>query len=278
MSRDEQRETRDLIENRTGLNAATKLHLLYLSVRENGVSWTSALAAYYLASTMSERVFQYLQRAKLAKGLPGTSSPRMNEVLWTAWDWSAAGEEWTRSDAWKQSLISCILARHIPQGAEVLEIGPGAGRWTEALLARAKRLIAVDISETCIELCRRKFAASVNATFLKTSGCELGSVANRSIDALWSFDVFVHINCREAAEYVREFARTMRPGAVGVVHHGSGSGSHGGRRSDLTTADFTRLLTEHGFEISDQFDRWTEGDRSHTVGLYQDVITVFRLP
>ncbi|HVC57302.1 MAG TPA: hypothetical protein VND95_15205, partial [Stellaceae bacterium] len=90
-----QKNTFDIVENRARLNVTTKLRLLYVSSQENGLWWAGALIAYYLASGLSTRVYSYLQRAKAEKGLPGTSSPRMNELIWSAWDWSAAGEEWT---------------------------------------------------------------------------------------------------------------------------------------------------------------------------------------
>jgi len=278
MSGAAQTSARDIVENRSKLSTAAKLQLLYLSLRENGLRWTSALVGYYVFSAISERVFAYVQRSKVNRGLPGTSSPRMNELIWTTWDWSTAGEEWTPSEAWKKSLIVCVLVRYIPANSVVLEIGPGAGRWTEALLPRSKQLIGVDISESCIEICRRKFAAASNATFLKTLGSELSGIPDRSIDAVWSFDVFVHINQREAAAYIEEFARVWRPGAIGVIHHGSGAGIHGGWRSDLTSESFARLLMKHGFAILDQFQNWEDGNATHSVGLYRDVITVFDAP
>ncbi len=40
-----------------------------------------------------------------------------------------------------------MLARWIPAGAAVLEVGPGAGRWSEFLVERASRLVLVDVSE-----------------------------------------------------------------------------------------------------------------------------------
>lgn len=200
----------------------------------------------------------------------------MNEEIWTSWDWSGDGEEWTPSAAWKQSLVACVLEKYLPEGVDVLEIGPGAGRWTEALLRRANHLTGVDISETCVEICRRKFADKPNANFFKTSGRDLIGVADSSIDAVWSFDVFVHINRPEVASYVEELRRVMRPDSVGVIHHGGGAGVHGGWRSDLTKEQLSCLLEQSGFVISDQFDRWTDGDQIYDVGPYQDVITVFR--
>ena len=47
----------------------------------------------------------------------------------------------------------------------------------------------------------------------------LADVAPNSVDFVWSFDAFMHIAAADTASYLREFARVMRPGAVGVIHH-----------------------------------------------------------
>ena len=276
MSQSPNGQTRELVDNRARLGSWKKANLFAISLRENGIGWTGLLALYYLSSALAATSFTRLQTQKAKKGLPGTSSLRMNEEIWTNWDWSGDGEEWTPASAWKQSLITCVLEKYVPERVDVLEIGPGAGRWTEALVGRANHLTGVDISESCVEICRRKFADRPNVNFFKTSGCDLVGVVDGSVDALWSFDVFVHINGREVASYVKEFRRVMRPGAVGVIHHGGGAGVHGGWRSDLTKEQLSSLLDQSGFVISNQFDTWTDGGRNYDVGNYQDVITVFR--
>ena len=60
-------------------------------------------------------------------------APEVNKERWGGWDWSRHGEEWTVSAEWKQALIADVLFPTIPEGGTVLEIGPGAGRWTEVL-------------------------------------------------------------------------------------------------------------------------------------------------
>ncbi|HEY0515673.1 MAG TPA: hypothetical protein VGD00_01015, partial [Solirubrobacteraceae bacterium] len=75
------------------------------------------------------------------------NSSQENRRRWSGWDWSGGGEEWSASEEWKRALIDDVLERWIPQGTAVLEIGPGAGRWTEALLRRCSRLTVVDVSE-----------------------------------------------------------------------------------------------------------------------------------
>ncbi|MFZ2113596.1 MAG: hypothetical protein WAU77_07705 [Solirubrobacteraceae bacterium] len=56
-----------------------------------------------------------------------------NRRRWSGYDWSGRGEEWNASSEWKQALIDDVLARWIPAGVVVLEIGPGAGRWSSEL-------------------------------------------------------------------------------------------------------------------------------------------------
>src|SRR5262245_45405246 len=74
------------------------------------------------------------------------NSVEANLDRWTGWDWSALGEEWNASSEWKQALIDDVLLTTIPPGGTVLEIGPGGGRWSEALAARAERLVLVDVT------------------------------------------------------------------------------------------------------------------------------------
>jgi ubiquinone/menaquinone biosynthesis C-methylase UbiE len=182
-----------------------------------------------VSSSIAEAAFARLQHAKRTRSLPGTSSTAMNRAIWNHWDWTAGGEEW------KESLVRCVLRRYIPSGVNVLEIGPSAGRWTEILQKDAVHLTSVDISETCVNLCREKFREAHNCTFLVTQGSDVAGVADQSIDAIWSFDVFVHINQAEVTNYVKEFRRVLRPGGSGVIHHGKFAGAEGGWRSDLTT-------------------------------------------
>ena len=94
----------------------------------------------------------------------------------------------------------------------------GAGR---NLLEKCDRLIAVDISETSVRECERRFHDYPNAKFEVGNGEDLSSIRSSSIDAVWSFDVFVHINKHQFKSYIAEFARVLKPGGVGLIQHGS---------------------------------------------------------
>jgi ubiquinone/menaquinone biosynthesis C-methylase UbiE len=269
---------KDLVENRRRITFTKKLQIAGIVLRENGIFWSALLGVYYAASSVSQRAFAAMDALRKKKGIPGMNSRALNKAIWEAWDWGAGGEEWTPSEAWKASVIRCILEKHVPANSSVLEIGPGGGRWTGYLIERAAEFLAVDISEPCVELCRKKFGSSPKARFIVGSGNNLAGVADASVDALWSFDVFVHINREEVESYADEFLRVMRPGAVGVIHHGTLGGTLGGWRSNLIHEGMLELLKQRGFQIVTSFKEWQDGDTTHQAGLYQDAVTVFCRP
>jgi ubiquinone/menaquinone biosynthesis C-methylase UbiE len=212
------------------------------------------------------------------RGVPGLNSLELNRAIWTSWNWDTGGEEWSRDEAWKQSVIHSFIDRYIPASSSILEIGPGGGRWTEVLLERASRYIGIDISASCIDACRARFGDNDHARFVVGSGSDLELVPSSSIHALWSFDVFVHINQSEVDKYADEFDRVLKPGAIAIVHHGTVGGALGGWRSNLTQEAMMEILGSRGFGIVESTEEWRDGDTTYDLREYRDRITVFSKP
>lgn len=269
---------KDIVANRRKLGLARKLRVARMVLRENGPGWTLLFGTYYVASALADRAHALMHRLRLARHLPGLNSATLNREIWDGWNWERGGEEWTVSDAWKASLIEHVLRAHVPPGGLILEIGPGAGRWTEVLAGLAGHLTAVDISQECVEICRRKFSSCPNTEFHVTDGSSLPLIADSSIDAVWSFDVFVHINARETAGYIDEFRRVLRPGGRAVIHHGATGGCGGGWRSDVTADVFRGLVESRGLTLVAEIDRWRDGGREFEVSCYGDLVTIFEKP
>lgn len=156
-----------------------------------------------------------------------------NRKKWTVHDWIRGGHEWspggTRAGTdmfWWRSIMPRVAA-HLPAGT-LLEIAPGFGRWTEYLMSRGTRLIAVDVTERCVEMCRERFREKPHAEFHLNDGESLPMVETGAVDFAFSFDSFVHVDAPQVGAYLRELARVLKPGASGFIHHSNlAAYSHG---------------------------------------------------
>lgn len=193
---------------------------------------------------------------RLTNRVVNTNSVGHNLKIWSNYDWSAQGEHWAHSPEWKQSIVDYILLPNVPEGGVVLEIGPGAGRWTTYLADRAQRLLVVDLTSECIDLCKERFHDRTNIEYFVNDGKDLGFIEDASVDRIWSWDVFVHINQQGVRGYVEQFARILRPGGCAVLHH-SAKGVNFGWRSNMTAVKMQEFCRELGLELR-QFDSWGE--------------------
>jgi ubiquinone/menaquinone biosynthesis C-methylase UbiE len=208
------------------------------------------------------------------------NSVASNRDWWERYDWTAGGEEWTASPQWKEALVEHVLHALIPGGVSVLEIGPGGGRWSAELAGRARHLVVLDVSEAALESCRERLAPYGNVSFVLGDGRGLAGVAGASIDAIWSFDVFVHIAPLDLAGYLDEIARVLVPEGVAVIHHADGRNrgrllSRHGWRAPMSRELIAALARERGLAVQSQFDSWGEGGR-FDLSAYGDAITVLR--
>jgi SAM-dependent methyltransferase len=268
---------KDKVENRARVPWSRKLRLARLAMRENGLWWCTLLFLYYTTSKLAHEAFAAMDRLRRQRNIPGMNSAALNKEIWEAWNWSGSGEEWTLSEEWKLSLRRCVLDRYMARGSSILEIGPGAGRWSEYLLELAHDYVGIDISSTCVAHCQSRFGGNPRARFSVGSGRDLHGVADASIDAIWSFDVFVHINRAEVESYAQEFRRVLRPGGIAVVHHGSLGGAQGGWRSDLTAHAMREALQGNGLVLEKSLSHWVDGEAVHQL-IYGDLITLIRKP
>lgn len=210
------------------------------------------------------------------------NSTENNQAIWGGYDWSHQGEEWSNTPEWKDSVIEHVLQPHIPLGSRALEIGPGAGRWTEHLIQRASHLTVVDLTSTCIDICKERFKEFQNIEYHVNDGRSLDFIADASIDRVWSWDVFVHIDSKDVREYVRHLARVIRPNGQALIHHSKLGASKAGWRSDMTDEKMREYCREFDLEVIRQFETWDEGKYSIWPELSgeqsPDVVTIFRKP
>lgn len=257
-------------------------------LRERGFSW----ALLHLLRDLLTRVLRWLERRMIEFEKrhfitgPGTiasghHTTEQNRWWWNEYDWSHSGEEWTRSvsdlrgldpEEWKQAIVHSLMFRYIRPGIDVLEIGPGAGRWTQHLQPISRRLVLADISERCIELCRARFAGCSNVEYNVVKGGKLAPLDANSVDAVWSYDAFVHINPTDTDLYLGEIRRVLRPGGIAIIHHpgnyASDAEARRALRSHIDGPFFAHLVEKHEMEVLEQ-----NATLPHFPG---DLISVFR--
>jgi len=237
-------------------------------------------------SETSELIEGQLLKIEGAQGILGPAhraytghSSDENRAVFTAWEFAQGGDEWNDSDEperWKATLIDEVLLAGLGDAESVLEIGPGAGRWSEVLQPRAKRLVLVDVTPRALELTRERLGDVANVEFILSDGGTFAAVEASSVDFVWSFDAFVHIAPLDVASYVSEVARVVRPGGSAVIHHSGAWRRSLGWRSPMTAVLFAQLAREQGLEVERQFDSWSNGHFG--VRAIDDVITALRLP
>jgi ubiquinone/menaquinone biosynthesis C-methylase UbiE len=155
----------------------------------------------------------------------------------------------------------------------VLELAPGAGRNTAKLAEVARVIHGVDLNQPVIERLEKRFrshAGPCRLYFHKNSGSRLTMIPSSSITAIYSWDSVVHFDRRVIEEYVGEFARVLKPGGKGFIHHsnlGDATAPHLNRgsvgddtwhnpqcRSNMSKALFRKYCEGSGLTVVQQVD------------------------
>ena len=138
------------------------------------------------------------------------------------YDWSQQGEKWSASwggseTQWHGTIFPRIHA-FLP-APSILEIAPGYGRWTQMLKAHCEKLIVVDLADSCIEACKKRFHKDTHISYHVNDGKSLAMIQDASIDFVFCFDSLVHAEADVIESYLAQLARKLTPNGVGFIHH-----------------------------------------------------------
>jgi SAM-dependent methyltransferase len=241
------------------------------------------------------------------------ASPRFGSVQWNQrqWGdpaaWECNGDNWTfhaeHCDQpyrrWKQSVVETFIEPYLAPDADVIEIASGHGRWTEHMVGRVRSLMLVDVNVSCLEACRERFGSRGGIRYVCNDGRTLPT-ADGSVDLIWSFGSFVHIDARDVDAYLAEFRRVLRPTGRYVIHHAGwpqwsmpvaavtrfagrpgrvvqhrlaqGAWRPGGDRVAMSAERFARMASRHELRVDEQVRCW--GPACEFGLAFNDVITV----
>jgi ubiquinone/menaquinone biosynthesis C-methylase UbiE len=129
-----------------------------------------------------------------------------------------------RYAAWSQTVrveererYTQVLSDRLPSGADVLDLGCGAGLTTGRLAERFV-VTGVDISERQIQLARRNVPL---ATFVQADMTTL-AFPPATFDAVAAFYSITHVPCEEHSALLRNIATWLRPGGLLVASLAAG--------------------------------------------------------
>ena len=109
----------------------------------------------------------------------------------------------------------------------------------------------------------------------------LDFISDNSIDYIWSYDVFIHINPADIEKYILDFQRILKQGGCAIIHHSNINSAEKNTRSKflnvtvgfrtyMTATIFRDLVKKCGMHIVEQ-----NHDLPHSP---LDVISVFIKP
>lgn len=179
------------------------------------------------------------QTSASSQPLPPPTEPDLigNRNFWTTYDWSTRGEEWSAEWGGSDGLWFATLyprLRAFLPAPRVLEIGPGFGRVTHYLRPWCDQMTLVDLVDRCADHCRGRFAGVHSVESVVNDGKSLEMIPDGSIDLVFSWEALVFAEHETVREYVRQLARKLAPGGVGLLHHSNLGEQAGSLPKDLS--------------------------------------------
>ena len=166
----------------------------------------------------------------LAIGRQSLATTKENIRVWNdSYDWSSGGSEWSEwwggvESQWRHT-VAPRIAGFVP-AATILEIGAGHGRWSTYLRPLCEKLLLADVAQRCVDACAKLFEGDPGVESFVNDGESFPTVANESVDFVFSFDSLVHAEGDVMQRYVGELARILTRDGVVFLHH-SNLGAYG---------------------------------------------------
>ena len=146
-----------------------------------------------------------------------------------------------------------FLKQYVKPEATIVEIGPGGGRWTRYMVD-AKRIYCVDYHQELLTEVTANFK-SAPITPIKNNGDDFPGIDDASIDFLFSFGVFVHLDLDIIDRYLANMKRLLKPGASVVLQYADKTKVMAQKNEGFSDNDpdkMRELLAKHGYTILEE--------------------------
>lgn len=145
------------------------------------------------------------------------------------------------------------LTPYVRRDHAAVEIGPGGGRWTRYLIGFGE-LFVVDVHAELIAEIKKNFDQP-NMRFVLNDGTDFPGIPDRSIQFLFSFGTFVHLDLPLIETYVDNMRRILTDDANVVIQYADKTKIMGRRADTFAENDpdaMRRLVTGAGYQIAEE--------------------------
>lgn len=146
-----------------------------------------------------------------------------------------------------------FLLPYISKDKTVVEIGPGGGRWTQYML-EAEKIYAVEFYEELLREFKTNFNTS-KVVAIQNHGDDFPGIPSHSVDFIFAFGVFVHLDIDVIDAYLRNMKSLLRAGANVVLHYSDDNkwiAQNNASFSKNNPETMRKLVLSHGYSIFEE--------------------------
>lgn len=196
---------------------------------------------------------QMLRDSWLAKTLPARIFKAIRNELRAG---GVYGLEWGDPDVWHplKFVRDRYVLPYVKSDQLAVEIGPGGGRWTRYLLG-FKKLYVVDYHAELLRELRKNFSRYPQIAFIQNHGTDFPGIEPGSIDFVFSFGTFVHLDLDIIEAYLDNIRTILKPTGNAVIHYSDKAkiiARENPGFSDNTVEQMRAAVTRHGFRMLEE--------------------------
>lgn len=157
------------------------------------------------------------------------------------------------ADNYLRPIIMEYFSEEKRYALNILEIAPGAGRFTAELIRYASSLDLVDLNEACLNICKERFKFfPLQISFYKNDGESLSVLQGKQFDLIASFDSMVHVHPEVLEHYFQQCASLLAPNGILFIDHSGKGESNSGHRTNVFAEDAAKWIQKIGLTLISQ--------------------------